>query len=468
LLIGKVTRREVLKAGVLLGAAATAAAAEQFFGLPFASSGRGRSRAPLSAEAARIIEETTVATFPDTVLVVTDAPYGAVGDGITDNTIAMRRSIEECASRGGGHVVIPAGVFSTGAVRLRSNVDVHLERGSVLRFNDRVGAYPLVPTRYEGIECVNHSPMVYAFQETNVALTGEGTLDAGQTRSWNTGSDRAGILEPMVAAGLSPEQRIVPDRGRLRSAFVEPYGCTNVLIQGVTLRGSQFWQLHPTLCRNVIIDSVRTGTTTNPNSDGCNPESCDHVVIQGCTFDAYDDCIALKSGRDADGRRVNTPCENVVITRCSLQGPAGGIALGSEMTGGIRNVYVHDVTTFGRSVQHALYVKSNTQRGGYATDVHIDGVSGDHLSGAWAFAQMDYYGQHGDFLPACHDLWVSNSTGDFLPLVFQLGGLDASPIRGLHVSDCAFTRVFLPFDFYDDVDGIEFDGVTINGRSVDR
>jgi len=123
-----------------------------------------------------------------------------------------------------------------------------------------------------------------------------------------------------VAAGLPPEKRVVTDHGRLRSAFVEPYLCTNVLIQGITLRRALFSQLHPTLCSNVTIDGVTTGDTTSLNSDGCDPESCDHVVIKNCTFDANDDCIAIKSGRDADGRRVNTPSQNIVILGCSFRG----------------------------------------------------------------------------------------------------------------------------------------------------
>jgi polygalacturonase len=272
----------------------------------------------------------------------------------------------------------------------------------------------------------------------------------------------------MVAAGLPPEQRIVPEYGRLRSAFVEPYACTNVLIQGVTLHGSRFWQLHPTLCRNVTVDSVHTGDTTQPNTDGCNPESCDHVVIRRCTFDAFDDCIALKSGRDEDGRRVNTPCENVVITGCMVQGPAGGIAVGSEMTGGIRNVFLHDIVTSGRSVHHMLYAKSNTRRGGYAVNLNVDSVSADHLSGAWAFAQMDYDGQRGGFRPQFRDWTISNSTGRFVPLAFQLSGLSDDPIAGLHVHDCDFANVFFPVDLYDNVEDVTFAGVTINGWSVDR
>src|SRR5439155_8240290 len=146
----------------------------------------------------------------------------------------------------------------TGAIHLLSNVDLHLEDGAVLRFSGNVTDFPLVFTRYAGIECINHSPLVYAYRQTNIAITGSGVLDASGTAPWNVGYDFTGILEPLVAAGLPPEKRIVTDHGRLRSAFVEPYLCTNVLIQGITLRHALFWQLHPTLCSNVTIDGVTT------------------------------------------------------------------------------------------------------------------------------------------------------------------------------------------------------------------
>lgn len=464
----RITRRDLLKVGLLVGVATGAGVVVEFCGLPF-----GRTQ-PLPKRsgglpwetARRIVAEATIPEFPDVTFAITNTRYGAISDGRTNNTAAFRRAIEDCSSRGGGHVLVPAGVYSTGAVQLLSNVDLHLEAGAILRFNGNPGDYPLVLTRYEGIECINHSPMIYAYDQSNIALTGAGILDASGTRPWNTGSDRAGILEPLVAAQLLPEQRIVPEHGRLRSAFVEPYRCTNVLIQSVTLRQSQFWQLHPTLCRNVTVDSVTTGDTTNPNSDGCNPESCDHVVIKDCTLDAFDDCIGVKSGRDADGRRVNTPCQNVVIFSCKFQGPAGGIACGSEMTGGIRNVYAYDLQTYGNSVRHMLYVKSNTRRGGYAENLNLDSVRADHLGGAWAFAQMDYDGQTGGYRPGFRDWTISYASGDFDPWVFQLSGLSDDAIDHVRVSDSQFTHIFVPADFYSNVKDVTFEQVTINGRQV--
>jgi regulation of enolase protein 1 (concanavalin A-like superfamily) len=418
------------------------------------------------ANARRIVDDTVVPAFPDTSFNVTDPQYGAVGDGTTDNTGAFRAAIQGCSARGGGHVVVPAGVYSTGAIALLDNVDLHLEPGAVLAFNGNVDEYPLVLTRYEGIECMNHSPMIYAYGRTNIALTGSGTLSALGTRPWNVGSDRAGILEPLVAAGVPPEERVVPNYGHLRSTFVEPYDCSNVLIQGVTLSQSQFWQLHPTLCQNVTVDSVTTGGTNNPNTDGCDPESCDHVVIKSCTLDANDDCIAIKSGRDDDGRRVNAPSQNIVIYGCQFQGPVGGITFGSELTGGIRDVYAYDDKTHGTGVAYMLFVKSNTRRGGYAVNLNLDSVQADHLHGPWGFAQMDYLGQTGNHLPDFEDWNLSNVTGDSDPRVFQLRGLPQDPIRDFNVSRGAFTNIANPLDLYTNVADVSLDGVTTNGNPV--
>ncbi len=467
---GPITRRQLFKlALVTVGGAAAGRLLGPAFNLGLGSARAGGGDCDLPWPKARqIVADTQIPTFPDVYFDVTDPPYGAIGDGTTDNTDAFRAAIEDCSAQGGGHVLVPAGVYSTGAIHLLDGVDLHLEDGAVLAFNGNVDNFPLVLTRYEGIECINYSPMVYAYEQTNIALTGNGILDASGTRPWNIGSDRAGILEPLVAAGVPPEERIVPNYGHLRSTFVEPYNCTNVLIQGVTLQQSQFWQLHPTLCRNVTINSVTTGDTNNPNGDGCDPECCDHVVLRDCTFDASDDCIAIKSGRDADGRRVNTPSENIVICGCRLQGPVGGLTFGSELTGGIRNVYAYNVGTYGFGVRFMFFVKSNTRRGGYAVNLNLDTIRGDNLFGPWGFAQMDYMGQTGEYLPIFHRWNIRNASGDSAPQVFQMRGLSADSIRGFNVSRSAFTNIANPVDQYAYVKDIQFDNVTINGKQVSR
>ena len=235
---GRFTRRQLIKGGLAVAAVPL---------LPGIASAAPRSYRvdvpPLPWPAANdIVANTTIPTFPDRSFPITG--YGAKNDGKTDNTAAIKKAIDACAAAGGGHVVVPAGSFLTGAVYLKSNVDLHLEKGAVLKFSGDASKFPNVLTRYEGIECINHSPMIYAYREKNIALTGSGTLDAAATSSWNKGSDRA-YLDTLVAKGTPPEKRVVPGSGHtMRSTFVEPYACENVLIQGVTLKNSMFWQLH--------------------------------------------------------------------------------------------------------------------------------------------------------------------------------------------------------------------------------
>lgn len=331
-------------------------------------------------------------------------------------------------------MVVPPGVFHTGALRLRSRVELNLSEGATLRFSEDPEQFPPVRTRYEGLECVNRSPMIYALEETDVALTGGGALDASPTAAWNRGGDRAGELEPLAARGVPPESRMVV--GRLRTATVETVRCTRVLIQGVRISGSQFWQLHPTLCTDLTIDGVTTARS-GANSDGCDPESCDRVVIRRCTFGSGDDDIALKSGRDEDGRRLSVPCRNVVILGCQAEGPYAFIACGSEQSGGIENVYAFSNRTFGRGVGHALWVKSNSRRGGYTRNIHLGGLRGWVRKAAIALT-MRYDGQTGSFPPVFEGIHIEDCALDVEDAVMEGEGLPESPIRGVTVSNSAF------------------------------
>lgn len=450
----RISRRQVLTAGaVLVGGAAASPL--------FLSGSQIFAAGPLPWPAANtILAETTVPTFPSQTFLVTN--YGAKGDGKTDNTAAFAKAIAACNAAGGGQVVVPSGTYSTGAIQLLSNVDFHLNSGATLMFNGTASNYPLVLTRYEGIECLNHSPMVYAYGQTNIALTGSGILDASGTASWNKGSNRAGVLEPMVASGVPPRQRNVA--GKLRSTFVEPYNCTNVLIQGVTLRNSIFWQLHPTLCKNVTVDGVTTNHAGS-NTDGCDPECCDHVVIKNSTLRAGDDNIAIKSGRDADGRRVNVPTQNVVIWNNQFEGPWGAITLGSELTGGIQNVYAFSNSTVGTGTRFVHYVKSNTLRGGFARNINIDTFHGNKLSHAVVFITMHYNGQTGGFPPDFSGPFnLNNVIVTSAAQVLDLDGLANDKIGNVNVSNSTFTGIANATNTISNVTKVTFTNVTINGK----
>ena len=462
----RISRRQALKTGaIIVGRAAVAPLA--FKGIPLLplSASQAAIAGPLPwSEANGILVSTALPSFPNTNFVVTHPAYGARGDGNSDNTAAFQKAVSACSASGGGHVVVPTGTFVTGAISLKSNVDLHLDPGATLMFSGDASKYPLVLTRYEGIECMNHSPMIYAYGEKNIALTGSGTLDASGTASWNHGSDRAMVLEPLVADSLLPQQRYVV--GRLRSSFVQPYRCDTVLIQGVTLRNSRFWQLHPTLCRNVTIDGVTTHHSGS-NTDGCDPECCDHVVIKNSTLLAGDDNIALKSGRDVDGRRINVPTQNIVIWNNQFEGPWGAISLGSELTGGIRNVYAYNNSTIGSSTKYALYVKSNTRRGGFVRNVHVDTFHGSGLHGAAVLATMSYFGQTGNVLPDFSGPFnLANFVVDTAPIALSLQGLPDDKAGTFNLSNCTFTHIANPASTISNVLKVNYTHVTINGKPV--
>jgi polygalacturonase len=310
--------------------------------------------------------------FPHRKFIVTN--YGAVGDGATDCTEAFREAIDECSRAGGGEVVVPKGTFLAGAIHLKNNVNLCVEKNATIRFSTNPKDYlPDVFARYEGTEVMNYSPLIYAFDQTNIALTGEGTLDGQGSRAiwyhWKS-SDDPGRLVEMAARGIPLAQRIFGDGHHLRPNFIVPFRCRNVLIEGVHIVDSPMWVLNPVYCTNVIIRNV-TVETQGPNTDGCDPDSCANVLIQKCNFSDGDDCIAIKSGRDYDGQKVNLPCQNILIQNCRFKAGHGGIAIGSETSGGVQNVFAENCHFDSPDLEMALRFKTNPARGGYIENVYI-------------------------------------------------------------------------------------------------
>jgi polygalacturonase len=453
--LGRWTRRQLLDAGLLAatGAALPCCHMGWLRPPPFSPSLPRRTPWP---EANAILDATALPAIPDAVFAVSG--FGAKGDGRSDAAAAVQAAIDTCAGAGGGHVTVPAGRWLVGALRLRSRVDLHLEAGATLLFSDAPAKYPPVRTRFEGIECVNRSPMIYADRESDVALTGEGTLDASRAASWNQGGDREGVLEPLVARGVQPAQRDVT--GRLRTSMVQPHRCARVLVQGVKLVGAQFWQLHPVLCRDVTIEGVTT-SGGGPNTDACDPESCERVVIRQCSLPSGDDNVALKSGRDADGRRVGAPCRDVVVMNCQAEGRFGFLTLGSELTGGIENVYAHNLWTYGRGVARALWIKSNSRRGGAVRNVRVDSFRGVRLGSAVMRATMRYGGQTGEWPPSLDGIELSRFEVTGALRVLDLEGLPANPIGRVRLADSRFTDILDPVNRLVDAPAVVLENVVV-------
>ncbi len=325
---------------------------------------------------------------------------GAVEGGTTKCTDAIRRTIAKAARAGGGHVDIPAGRWLTGAIHLESHIDLHLAPGAELLFSQDPADYlPVVFSRHEETECFKYSAFIYADAKTDIAITGEGVLE-GQGKpwwSWKTASTSSeSLLVSMGNRNIPVAQRIFDGKHgrRLRPAFFQPMRCTNVLVEGVTFRYGAFWTITPTYCENVIVRTVKVVTDGDyghtPNGDGVDPSSCKNVLIEGCEFSTGDDCIAIKAGRDVDGRRVGIPTENVVVRDCVGRQGHGGIVIGSETAAGIRRIIGYRCHFSG--TDRMIRIKTQRGRGGVLEDMWFDEISGEDIKAEALHVNMLYTG----------------------------------------------------------------------------
>jgi polygalacturonase len=408
--------------------------------------------------------------------------YGAAADAGADSSAAIRRAIDDCHRAGGGRVVVPAGRFRTGPIHLRSNVELHVAEGATLLFSTDPADYPTVHTRWEGVELMGYSPLVYAFEQENIAITGSGTLDgqAADTNwwpwkgAWKTRREWANVpnqlpararLFEMAEQGVPAEQRVFAEGSYLRPQFIQPYRCRNVLIEGVTILRSPMWQVHPVLCSNVTVRNLRI-VSHGPNNDGCNPESCRDVLIEGCYFDTGDDCIAIKSGRNADGRRLATPSQNIVIRGCRMKDGHGGVTIGSEISGGVSQVYAEDCEMDSPNLDRVLRFKTNAMRGGLLEHIYMRNVRVGQVSDAIVHIDFHYEeGAAGPHRPVVRNIDVRNVTSTRSRYAFYLRGFPESPIRGVHVADCRFENVERG-SLVEHVTEIALERVVVNGAVV--
>ncbi len=429
------------------------------------------------ASAAEIIERVRMPQFHGRSFTVTS--FGAVGDGTTLNTLAFRRAIDSCNRAGGGTVIVPAGRYRTGAIRLRSNVHLNVQKDAVILFSTDPNDYlPMVLTRWEGMELMNYSPLIYAYGDSNIAITGEGVLDGqGSTTHWwpwkgNTEDGwkegmprqkeaRARLME-MVERGVPPEERIFGAGAYLRPSFIQPYRCKNVAIVGVTLKDSPMWFINPVLCTTVLVERV-TVIGLGPNNDGCNPESSKDVVIRDCVFDTGDDCIAIKSGRNADGRRINVPSENIVISGCTMKEGHGGVVLGSELSGGIRNVYVQDCVMSSPHLDRALRFKTNSVRGGLIENFYARRITVGEVREAVILVDFNYEeGDAGRFDPVMRNIVITGLTAQKGRHAIYARGYARAPITNVVLEDCTFDNMEQS-DVIEHVRGLRFKNVRRNG-----
>ena len=397
--------------------------------------------------------------------------FGAKTDGTAaSNQKAIQKAIDKCSKKGGGRVVVPAGcTFLTGAIELKSGVNLEVQEGAVLLFAFEPELYPIVETSWEGQDCYNLSPSIYAFKATDIAITGKGTIDGGgSNETWWPwcGSGRFGAKEGGIAQnkggrarllkagedgvpmrdenGQRTRERIFGPTDGLRPQLVNFNECQRVLIEDVTLLRSPFWVIHPLKSTDVTVRRVKM-INDGPNGDGCDPESCDRVLIEDCFFNTGDDCIAIKSGRNRDGRERNMASQNIIIRNCEMKNGHGGVVIGSEISGGAKNIFAHDCVMDSPELERVLRIKTNSCRGGVIEDIFMKDVKVGTCKESVLKINLDY--EHNEICcrgnyPTVRNVYMENVKSQKSKYGVLIIGLDEDTyVYNIDVRDCHFNGV---------------------------
>lgn len=350
---------------------------------------------------------------------------------------AIQAAVNACAQGGGGTVFIPRGEWTTGPIHLQSNLHLQLEEGAVLRFSSRYEDYlPAVFTRWEGMECYNYSPLIYAKDCSDISITGKGTLIGNGQAWWHWKKLQQKAADALCYAESNgipvTDRRYGTQEAALRPSFIQTVSCQNVLLQDFTIMDGPQWTIHPVYCEDVTVRNV-TVSTQGPNTDGLNPDSCKNVLIEGCRFETGDDCIAINSGMNEDGWRVNRPCENITIRNCTMTGGHGGVVIGSAMSGGVKNVFVSGCNISG--TMQGLRLKSMRGRGGYVENVLMEDISIHGVSDQAIQINM-FYGfstvvPKSAAPPVFRDIRIKNVQGEGAALGIELKGLPEQPLKNI-------------------------------------
>ena len=324
--------------------------------------------------------------------------FGARNDSSTRATQAIAKAIAAASKAGGGTVYFPPGKYLTGPIHLKSNITILIDAGAELHFSDNFDDYlPMVESRYEGVDVTSFSPLFYAYKAENIAIKGRGLINGHGKKWWDfvegykadqPRSKWQYIFDSLNKNILLPDDPRQMKRGFLRPPFIQPMYCKNVLIEGIKIVNSPFWTVNPEFCENVTVTGVTILNPPSPNTDGINPESCKYVHISNCHISVGDDCITIKSGKDVPGRTKAMPAENYTITNCTMLNGHGGVVIGSEMSGGVRNIVISNCIFDG--TDRGIRIKTTRGRGGTVEDIRVDNIVMKNIRDQAFVMDMEY------------------------------------------------------------------------------
>lgn len=405
--------------------------------------GKGVKHQTLKVEAPFPMDSVTLCMFPEKDFLITK--YGAKAGGEKLNTKAIAKAIAACHRAGGGRVVVPKGEWLTGPVHLKSHVNLYLAEGAVLRFTDNPSDYlPAVMTSWEGMECYNYSPLVYAIDCENVAITGQGTL-APKMDTWKVWfarpkahMDALKELYTMASTDVPVKERqMAVGENHLRPHLIHLNRCKNVLLDGFKIRESPFWTIHLYMCNSGVVRNLDVRAKGH-NNDGIDLEMSRNFLVEDCKFNQGDDAVVIKSGRNQDAWRLNAPCENIVVRNCQVMDGHTMLGIGSELSGGIRNIYMHhcDVPA---SVNCLFFIKTNHRRGGFVENIYLEDINckeTEYLVGV----DMDVLYQWRKLVPTYEerltriaDIHVKNIRCDSADYVYELCGNEKLPPQNISI-----------------------------------
>ncbi len=376
--------------------------------------------------------------------------YGAKKDSSAIATASIKKAIDAASKAGGGTVYFPAGKYLTGPIYLKSNITVFIDAGAELHFSDSFDDYlPMVQSRYEGVDVMSFSPLFYAYNETNITITGRGKINGHGKKWWDyaltfyknqTARNKYQVLFDSLNKNiLLPEDPGQMKRGFLRPPFIQPMYCKNILIEGITITNSPFWTVTPEFCENVTVKGVTIDNPKSPNTDGINPSSCRYVHISDCHISVGDDCITIKSGKDLPGRTKATPAEDYTITNCTMLSGHGGVVIGSEMSGDVKKIVISNCVFDG--TDRGIRIKTARGRGGVVEDIRVDNIVMKNIKDQAIVLDMEYSKAKPEAVsertPQFRNIRMSNITA-YTKKAMYINGLEEMPVSEISLNDVVF------------------------------